>query len=181
MKKKMLLIVICVAVLGVFIFNYVSEDKISVNKEWDLTSEQVKNITLKGISQDIDIYIEKSDRNHLSIEGQMPVSFAEKLSTLNPNEQEICLDFSTSIGLSVAKLSGDKLRMTIYVTDEKNLEQLLVQMNKGNVNVNVPETFAKAYKLKTNQGKVNQPDQQKATQGLIKVELGFGDITVKEI
>ncbi|MGC6768773.1 hypothetical protein [Enterococcus sp. LJL51] len=181
MKKKLLLLIICTTVLGVFIFNYVSEEKTSVNKQWELTSEQVKNITLKGISQDIDIYLEKSSVNQLSIEGQMPVSFAEKLDKLNPDEQEMCLDFSTAIGLSVAKLNGDRLRMTIQVTDEKNLEQLLIQMNKGNVKMEVPEIFAKAYKLSTNQGKVNQPGQQKNTQGLIKVELGFGDITVSEI
>lgn len=181
MKKKILLIAICITILGMFVLNYVSEEQISVSKNWELTSEQAKKITLKGISQDIDIYLEKSNTDQLLIEGKMPISFAEKLDTLNPDNQEMCLDFSTSLGFSVAKLNGDKLKMTIRITDEKNLKQLLVQMNKGNVNMEVPKAFAKTYKLKTNQGKIDQPDQQAVTHGLIKVELGFGNITVNEV
>lgn len=181
MKKKIILVAICVAVLTIFILNYVNEEEVSVSKRWDLTSEQAQNITLKGISQDIDIYLEKGDHDWISIDGQLPVSFAEKLDNMNPDTQEMRLDFSTSIGLSVAKLNGDKLEMTICLSEEKNLEQLLVQMNKGNVNIEIPETFAKSYKLATNQGKVVQPDKQVVTEGSIKVELGFGNITINEI
>ncbi|KPG72019.1 hypothetical protein [Enterococcus sp. RIT-PI-f] len=178
MKKKLLIILCCMTAMGLLVFSYVNEDEAYVNKNWELTSDQMKNITIKGISQDVDIYLQKGETNQLLLEGLMPVSFAEKLADFHPGNEEMVLDFATSMGISVAKISGDKLKMIVRTTDETNVEKLLVQINKGNVYIEQDKVFANSYELKTNQGVVSQPDQKSVTQGSIKVELGFGDITV---
>ncbi|MFD1901096.1 hypothetical protein [Enterococcus termitis] len=181
MKKKIMVLVIGLIVAIGFYINYVNEENIKVSQQWDLTDEQMSDISLKGISQDVLVVLEQGDKNSVSITGEIPKSFGEKLKEIQPNKNKMLISFVTDIGVSVAKNSKEKLIVTVQSKNTDVLKKLNIQMNKGNVVVKVPNNFERNYDLVTNQGQVNNSKQNKQTStGQIKVELGFGNIDIIE-
>lgn len=176
----MVLVIGLIVAIGFYI-NYVNEENIKVSQQWDLTDEQMSDISLKGISQDVLVVLEQGDKNSVSITGEIPKSFGEKLKEIQPNKNKMLISFVTDIGVSVAKNSKEKLIVTVQSKNTDVLKKLNIQMNKGNVVVKVPNNFERNYDLVTNQGQVNNSKQNKQTStGQIKVELGFGNIDIIE-
>ncbi|MGG5342424.1 hypothetical protein [Enterococcus sp. AZ192] len=181
MKKKLIVLVIGLIIAVAFYINYVNEENIKVSQKWELTDEQMSDISLKGISQDVLVILEQGDQNTIKISGEIPKSFGEKLKEIEPNKNKMLISFVTDIGVSVAKNSKEKLVVTVQSKDTKVLKKLNIQMNKGNVVVQVPKDFERSYDLETNQGQVNNSKKSKKNvTELIKVELGFGNIDIIE-
>lgn len=180
-KKKTIFIILgCILMFSVYLFGYINEETVKVEKSWELSEEEIKSVEIIGLSQGLDITVKKAadGKNVIVLEGSMPKSYVQKIEDIDPEVDKLLITFMNSWGFSVAKNTKDSLRMTIYLTDEKLMEELIVKSNKGNINLYVPNDFERKYQLVTNQGEVVVPKTQYEGLRKIKVELGYGDIKV---
>lgn len=181
-RKKWLILVLCFVAAGVVLLSTMNEKTVEVEKSWALSEAQAANIAVKGLSQDMDIYVQQSvdGENEVTIEGSMPQSFADKTAEIVPGNDELSLSFVSDFGFSLAKFNSSKLKMTILLSDEDSLKNLIVQSNRGNVVLHVPDSFKRNYQLLTNSGKVTEPKQNYDVTEMVKIELGSGDIAIVE-
>ena len=180
-KKKTIFILLgCILVFSVYLFGYINEETVNIEKSWELSEEEIRSIEIVGLSQGLDIRIKKAvdEKNVIVLEGSMPKSYAQKIRDIDPEADKLLITLMNSWGFSVAKNTKDSLRMTIYLTDNELMEELIVKSNKGNINLYVPNDFECKYQIVTNQGEVVVPETQYVGFRKIKVELGYGDIKV---
>lgn len=180
-RKKMFLIVIgCVLAVGFCLFQNMNEKTVPVSKTWELTDEEIANIQLVGLSQDLDIKVEKAQgqTNQVVLKGNLPKSYAERLSDIAPEKDKLLISFVKSLGFSIGKLSNQLLNITVYLSEENLLEELTVKSNRGDVTIHVPEGFKRNYRLQTNNGNVTEPEVNYDVSEIITVELGYGDIKI---
>lgn len=179
-KKTYLIVIGCVLAVGVYLFQNMNEKTVPVSKTWELTDEEIANIHLVGLSQDLDIKVEKSQgsMNQVVMKGNLPKSYAERLATIAPEKDKLLISFVNGMGFSMGKISNQLLNITVYLSEESLLEELTVKSNRGDVTIHVPEGFERNYRLQTNNGNVTEPEVNYNVSKTITVELGFGDIKI---
>lgn len=181
-KKTILIAVGCLIAVGIYLFLNMNEKTVRVSKVWELTDEEAASIQLIGVSQNLDIKVQKSegDGSRVVLEGSLPKSYAEKLQKIKPEEDKLLITFVNNLGFSMGKLTNQMLNMTIYLSEESLLEDLTVKSNRGDVTLHVPKDFERKYRLMTNSGEITEPRNHYDVSELITIELGYGDIKVIE-
>ncbi|WNS40765.1 hypothetical protein [Paenibacillus sp. MMS20-IR301] len=102
------------------------------------------------------------------------------MEQIMPDAAGLTVSFVSDLGFSVAKFNDAQLTMNIYLADMSTLSRLVIQSNRGDVRLYVPEAFERKYQLLTNNGTVTGPGQEYDAPGTVKIELGSGDIEVIE-
>lgn len=181
-RTKVLVILLMLAAVGIVLMGYTHEQTTIVNKSWVLNETEASEIALKGLSQNLEIHIRSSSSsdNKVEITGSLPESFAQKIEQIQPDSQGLILSVVSDFGFSMAKFNDAKLTVNIYLADLDIMDQLVVQSNRGDVKLYVPEAFERRYQLLTNNGKVTGPVQEYEVSETVKIELGSGDIEIIE-
>ncbi|MBD5545151.1 MAG: DUF4097 domain-containing protein [Lachnospiraceae bacterium] len=181
-RKTIIISIVCMLIVAIFLLCYMNEDTIQVHKEWLLSGEEISKVEIIGLGQDLDIIIKESDGlgNRVTIEGNIPESFAKKIEELEPQKDSMSINFVGSSGVSIAKIAKDTLQITICLENDELLRKLTVKSNKGDVNLTVPSGFRSKYQLSTNYGDINALEEYVDTDREVSIELGSGNITISD-
>ncbi|AIQ45775.1 hypothetical protein R70723_07680 [Paenibacillus sp. FSL R7-0273] len=181
-RTKVLVVLLMLAAVGIVLMGYTHEQTVSVNKSWELTEAEASRIEIKGLSQNLDVHIRPSSSadNRVEITGSLPESFAQKIEQIQPDSQGLSLSVVSDFGFSMAKFNDARLTVNIYLADLNTLNKLVIQSNRGEVKLHVPETYERKYQLLTNNGTVTGPAKEYDVPETVKIELGSGDIEIIE-
>ncbi|AIQ51416.1 hypothetical protein [Paenibacillus sp. FSL R7-0331] len=181
-RTKILVILIMLAAVGIVLMGYTHEQTIAVNKSWVLNEAEASEIAVKGLSQNLDVHIRPSSSsdNRVVITGSLPESFAQKIEQIRPDSQGLSLSVVSDFGFSMAKFNDASLIVDIYLADLNTLNGLVIQSNRGDVKLYVPEAFERRYQLLTNNGTVTGPAKAYDVPETVNIELGSGDIKIIE-
>lgn len=155
----------------------------SISRTWEL-AEGIKSIELYGTQQPVRLIIETgADQSSLTVEGRVP---DESLETLEQDSQltqnKLYLPFARhGFKLAVSQSGKEEVVMTLALSDESALEDLILDTWTGDVTVQVPADFSARYELDTHQvGEVVSAIKNVPSSSAMMTISTYGDIRIEE-
>lgn len=184
MKKIIPLILLFLGAVGVAIFVSVNNAKTDENikKEWIIKNPKIEQIKLDGNQQPLKIKIleTENEETKVSLSGKVANSTINALEKAELSNSKLFIPFSEKgFKLAVYSDGKDTLDVTIELGKNANVEELLVDVLSGKIDMVVPKTFEGKYDVKVNGGAklLNVPETKGTTNSVVKI-ITFDDVNI---
>lgn len=204
MKKRWIISASVLIIIGLIGFSFNkfdlgNVDKISFEKEWTFNAQTLKNFTIEGNSENLEVkFVESSsDMGSIELEGKFSQKVMDRITETTVSDDSFHLDLTTGFEFHLLSLdfTNTKTYITVALPNNDKLDNLNVNISSGNMkidnilannasistasgNLTVNNALAQELTLKTVSGNINA---QEITSSNLNANVSSGNIKLTDI